>query len=142
MLAHHLSAPIRILSEASHALARGDFDYPPIHNTAATRRDEIGMLYTAFENMGNQLRERHRTLEIRVGRTEAELQQTDARLQDAIQVAARAEHLAALGRLASGVAHEIRTPLASLKLYLQFGFRKTSRSRRSLPRISRSPPAR
>ena len=117
-LAYHVSRPIRILSEASHALARGDFDYPPVH-MVTMRRDEIGMLSTAFENMGHQLRERHQTLETRVGQTEAELQQTDARLQDAIRMAARAEHLAALGRLASGVAHEIRTPLASLKLYLQ-----------------------
>ena len=117
-LAYYVSSPIRKLGDAAHALSRGDFDCSSIHANTA-RRDEIGMLYTAFEDMAVQLHDRHRKLETRVGLTEAELQQVDARLQDTIEAAARSEHLAALGRLASGVAHEIRTPLASLKLYLQ-----------------------
>ena len=117
-LAYSVAAPIRVLSAAAHALARGEFENPLVH-TATKSRDEIGMLRMAFEQMADQLRERHTRLETRVGRTEAELQQADIRLQDTMKAAARSEHLAALGRLASGVAHEIRTPLASLKLYLQ-----------------------
>jgi signal transduction histidine kinase len=117
-LAYSVAAPIRVLSAAAHALARGEFESPLIH-TATKSRDEVGMFRTAFEQMADQLRERHTRLETRVDRTEAELQQADIRLQDTMKAAARSEHLAALGRLASGVAHEIRTPLASLKLYLQ-----------------------
>ena len=118
LLAQYVTAPIRTLSAAATGLAAGDFASPAIR-PPGRRRDEIGTLHRAFAHMADQLRERQATLESRVGRTEAELQQADVRLQDTIRAAARSEHLAALGRLASSVAHEIRTPLTSLKLYLQ-----------------------
>ena len=54
-----------------------------------------------------------------MGLTEAELQKVEAQLKGTLEAAARSERLAALGHLASGVAHEIRTPLTSLKLFLQ-----------------------
>jgi signal transduction histidine kinase len=117
-LAYYLASPIRALSEAAHALARGDYNHPLVH-VKNHRRDEIGMLRNAFEHMADQIHAQHQTLETQVGMREVELQQTGERLEHTIQAAARSEHLAVLGRLASGVAHEIRTPLSSLKLYLQ-----------------------
>lgn len=118
LLAHYVSRPVELLSEAATAIARGEFDHPSVHAGTA-RRDEIGVLRAAFEDMADQLRERQISLQRRADQTAAQLEQTDRRLQHTIEAAARSEHLAAMGRLASGVAHEIRTPLASLKLYLQ-----------------------
>ena len=87
-LAYYVSAPIRTLNQAAHALAQGEFDSPSIH-PGNRRRDEIGMLRVAFEDMAEQLRARHNTLEARVGSTQAELQQTDIRLQHTIKAAVR-----------------------------------------------------
>jgi len=118
LLAWYVASPIRRLSEAARTLARGDFENALL-DTRTTRRDEIGTLYAAFEHMAGQLKDRHSRLETRVGLTEAELQKVEAQLKGTLEAAARSERLAALGHLASGVAHEIRTPLTSLKLFLQ-----------------------
>ena len=117
-LTWYLAAPVLALDEAAHALGRGDFDHRLIR-TPIRRRDEIGRLLRAFQQMAVQLRQLHEYLQERLGRTEAELQRADLQLKDTLRAAERSEQLAALGRLASGVAHEIRTPLTSLKLYLQ-----------------------
>lgn len=118
VLASYVSSPIRALSEAALALSRGDFEHALV--TQETRRsDEIGALDAAFRHMANQIWDRHTKMQRRIGFTEEELRKSEAKLKETLQAAARSERLAALGRLSSGVAHEIRTPLASLKLFLQ-----------------------
>jgi len=89
--------PLHALVRAALALGRGQLT----QRITLRRRDEIGQLASAFNRMAAEIQAaRERT------RTEAE-----GRL-DAERQLQQAQKLAALGRLASEVAHEIGTPLS------------------------------
>lgn len=116
LVARYVANPIRRLGESANRLASGDFDGI---QTGTSRTDEIGVLYEAFGDMARQLHSRHLRLEEQVSQRESELRETDARLQMTQKAAARSQQLASLGQLAAGVAHEIRSPLTSLKMFLE-----------------------
>ncbi len=89
--------PLRALVRAVLAVGRGRED----ERIALERRDEIGQLAAAFNRMTEDIQAaRKRTHAEAEGRLDAERQ-----LQ-------QAQKMAALGRLASEVAHEIGTPLS------------------------------
>lgn len=89
--------PLRALVRATLALGRGQLT----ERITLRRRDEIGQLASAFNRMAAEVQTaRERTQAEAAGRLDAERQ-----LQ-------QSQKLAALGRLASEVAHEIGTPLS------------------------------
>ncbi len=95
-LSRRLSAPLVELAAASERVAAGDLSQPELRRA----HDEVGILGERFGEMVNALRRSYRDLE-----------QSSREL-------ARAERQAELGLLAAGLVHEMRNPLAAVKMNL------------------------
>ncbi len=93
-LAYFIQRPMVELQDKIARVGEGDLD---VSVNFARRNDEIGDLGRNFNHMVRQLRESREEIE-RLHRTQM----------------SRAEHLATLGELATGLAHEIRNPLAGI----------------------------
>ena len=94
VLAFVIQRPMVELQEKIAQVSEGDLN---VSVSFAHRNDEIGDLGRNFNHMMQQLRESREEIE-RLHRTQM----------------SRAEHLATLGELATGLAHEIRNPLAGI----------------------------
>ncbi|MGA8527795.1 MAG: ATP-binding protein [Candidatus Sulfotelmatobacter sp.] len=94
VLAYLIQRPMVELQEKMQQVSEGNLD---VAVSFSRRNDEIGDLGRNFNHMMLQLRESREEIE-RLHRTQM----------------SRAEHLATLGELATGLAHEIRNPLAGI----------------------------
>lgn len=94
VLTYTVQRPMVELQQQIARLGSGDLN---VSVSFAHRNDEIGDLGRNFNQMVQQLRESREEIE-RLHRTQM----------------SRAEHLATLGELATGLAHEIRNPLAGI----------------------------
>ena len=115
LIAQTVVHPIKKLADAAAAIAKGNFD----KKLKVNRRDEIGRLTVAFNQMTQQLRSYYARLENRIISAGEELEKVSDELEKSKEVLARSEKLVALEEVSAGVAHEIRTPLTSIKLFVQ-----------------------
>ena len=93
LAARSISTPLHELAAAAVSLGHGG-EFEPIQQT---RTDEIGLLADSFNQMASDLHS-----------TRAEIDRLHARDLE------RAQQLATIGEMASGIAHEIRNPLAAV----------------------------
>lgn len=107
--------PIKLLNESAASFAKGEFK----STLAPGRKDEIGMLISGFNGMAEKLKKAYADLEGKVQATNKELETAYQVLKQRQEQMIRSEKLAALGQLSAGIAHEIRTPLTSIKIFIQ-----------------------
>ncbi len=103
-LTYILVRPIHMLVHVANQVGEGDFDA----RAQVFSGDEIGLLTRSFNKMADALKERD---ELLAERTRLQL--------------TRYERLAAVGRLAAGVAHEINNPLTGVLTFSHVLLRET-----------------
>lgn len=117
--------PIKYLTGAARAFAKGDLEYPVLIES----KDEVGVLSESFSQMRRALREKITELEDKnkiLLETSSELEKLKGNLEEEVEKKAkeliqandrliRAERLAAIGQLGGTVAHEFRNQLGVIR---------------------------
>jgi two-component system NtrC family sensor kinase len=104
VLSWFVARPMRILREQAHRLGAGDFS----HRLRLRQRDEIGDLAADLNDTCERMAEASRQL----------ASATDAKIA-ALEQLRHTDRRATIGRLASGIAHELGTPLNVVSLRAQ-----------------------
>ncbi|MBI5183152.1 MAG: HAMP domain-containing protein [Nitrospinae bacterium] len=110
LLSKSVVRPIQRLVEATERVSNGDLG----HRVKVEDDNEIGRLSYAFNQMTERLREKTESLERHIDL----LKKRNIELKEARDEIMRSERLAAIGRMASGVAHEIGNPLGAINGYI------------------------
>lgn len=111
LLRYHVIKPISELSEGMKTVSRGDLSPKIIPSS----KDEIGVLAHAFNEMTDELGAAKQKLENRNQVLVEKIEQKNNQIKRVQDKSIQGEKLAALGRLTTDIAHEIRNSLTVLE---------------------------
>lgn len=113
LLRRRVLQPLGSLLEATNRIRQGDFSA----RAPEKRHDEIGQLAHGFNFMAASLAESYASLELKV-------EERTKQLQDLQQQLIQAAKMSAVGRMLSGMAHELNNPLAVIMGNTELATRK------------------
>jgi two-component system NtrC family sensor kinase len=110
LLSRVIVNPLKKLLRMSEKIAEGDLDSV----SESSAGDEVGKLFVSFNHMAARLRENREKMEEYIH----SLEKVNRELRQAQDEVIRSEKMASIGRLASGVAHEVGNPTGAILGYL------------------------
>ncbi len=110
VVAQRISRPIHAMAEAAEKVAEGDYQ----QRVDYVSPDEIGYLVGRFNHMIQELARTNRELQEWASNLEAKVEERTAQVKAMQRQLTQTEKLAAIGKLAAGVAHEINNPLTGV----------------------------
>ncbi len=125
--------PVKELVLGTKQVAGGDL----AHVIPVTTDDEMGHLAVSFNHMTESLRRANEEILEWIKNLELKVEERTKELKDAQDQLLQSEKLAALGRIAATVAHEINNPLAGVFTYIKLMERRIEKGQNGAAEVEK-----